>query len=66
MNLSGYLIKLEMQPFYYPDRIVEIIYVKNNKNILKLRLLKFVLSLSASASALIPSTPILLFPKIMT
>ena len=55
-----------MQTFYYSDRTIVIIYVNYSKNIPRLRLLKFLLSLSASANALAPSKPISLSPKIMT
>ena len=54
-----------MQAFYYSDRIIVIIYVNNSKNIPRSRLVKFLLSFSASTSALAPSTPISLKTKIM-
>ena len=55
-----------MPTFYYFDfKIIVIICVINSKDILRLSLVKFLLSLSASASAFTPSSPILLQSKIM-
>ena len=56
-----------MPTFYYSDKILLIVitYVNHSKNIHKFSLVKFLLSLRASASAFAPSSPILLPPKIM-
>ena len=59
-------LKLKMSAFNYSDRIIVIICVNNCKNIHRLRLVKFLFSLSTSASAFAPSTQISFRPKIMT
>ena len=63
MHFKNYFLKLKMPTFYYSDLII--IYVNNSKNIRRLRSVKFLLILNAFASALAPSSPILLPPKII-
>ena len=60
------ILKIKNDKFSYSDRIIIIICVNNSKNILRLRTVKFLLTLIASASAFAPSSPILLLPKTMT
>ena len=60
MPFWNYFIKLKLHTFYYSDRIIVIIYVNNSKNMPRLMSVKLVLTLSASARALAPSSPILL------
>ena len=52
----NYFLKLIIPTYYYSDIII--IYVNNSKNIPSYRLVKFLLSLSTSASAFVPSVPI--------
>ena len=54
-----------MPTSYYSNKIIVIIYENISKNIPRLRSAKFLLSLSASASAFAPSAPIELPTKII-
>ena len=65
MHFRNNLIKLNMQTFYYSDKIILIIYVFNSKNLLRSSWVKYLLSLRASANAFAPSVPISLSSKIM-
>ena len=65
MHFWNYLVKLKIPTPYYSDVIIVIIYANNSKHIQRLNLDKFLLNLSASASAIAPLTPILLSSKIM-
>ena len=47
-----------MLTFYYFDEIILMIYVNYSKNMPRSRSVKLLLSLSASASAFAPSSPI--------
>ena len=47
-----------MPKFDYINKIIVISYINYNKNIPRLRAVKFWLSQSASASAFVPSAPI--------
>ena len=67
MHFLNYFAKLKMTTFGYSDRIIVIfICVNNCKNKLRLLPVKFLLSMSTSASAFAPSLPILFCTKIMT
>ena len=63
MHFRNYFSKLKMPTYYYSEIII--IYVNNSNNIHSVRLVKFLLSLSASASAFAPFTPISFCSKII-
>ena len=65
MNFINFFQKLKMPTFDYSDKIIVMIYVKYSNYIPRLSLVKFLFSLSASASAIEPSSPIIFLPKIM-